>query len=242
MSGQSPVPGPACEVPVRVLQSLLSLLFVSLLLLGVWWFVDHSVSRGLRLGEAAEQASSRLFHPEARVATLAIYGHMVLGGLLTLLAPLQLLGVVRRRWASIHRGLGYAVAGLALATGAGGLLYILGQGTVGGPWMSVGFGLYGLLLMLAAVRTVTLARSRDPAHRAWAGRLVILALGSWIYRMHYGLWHATTGGLATAEDFSGTFDRVQVFAFYLPYLLLFEILRRLWRPWRRSAALTARRA
>ncbi|ULB11568.1 DUF2306 domain-containing protein [Cereibacter azotoformans] len=227
---------------MRFLLSSLGVLSVGLLVLGVWWFVQHSVGRGLSLATPAEQAGSRLFHPEAMAATAAIYGHMILGGLLTLLAPLQLLGPVRRAVPRVHRMLGRLVAGLALATGAGGLAYILSQGTVGGPWMSLGFGLYGVLLMIAAVRTVQLARRRDPAHRAWAGRLVILALGSWIYRMHYGLWHAFTGGVATSDDFSGTFDRIQVFAFYLPYLALFEAVRLLWPSRRRSVRLAEGRA
>jgi hypothetical protein len=57
--------------------------------------------------------------------------------------------------------------------------------------------------------------------------MVVLALSSWLYRVHYGLWFLVTGGLGSEPDFSGLFDRVQVFAFYLPYLLALEIwLRR----------------
>ncbi|MGP3698074.1 DUF2306 domain-containing protein [Rhodobacter sp. NSM] len=224
---------------MRLLLSVLGVLSVALLVLGVWWFVEHSVARGLSLTAATEQSESRLFHRDAMAATFAIYGHMVLGGLLTLLAPLQLLAPVRRWWPRLHHVLGYSVAALALATGAGGLVYIALEGTIGGPLMSLGFGLYGLLLILAAIRTVQLARRRDPAHRAWAGRLVILALGSWFFRMQYGLWHAFTGGIATADDFSGLFDRIQVFAFYLPHLAIFELVRLLWRPRRRQAVLSS---
>lgn len=199
---------------------------VGLLLLNVGWFVEHSVGRGLRLNDPAEAAASRLFHPGDGPSNLAIYGHMVLGGLLTFLAPLQLLGIVRRRLPGLHRATGYVVAGLALGTALGGLVYIARQGTIGGAWMSAGFALYGLLLGVAAVQTVRLARRRDAAHRDWALRLVVLALGSWIFRMHYGLWELATGGIATNAAFTGAFDRAQVVAFYLPYLLLLEVVLR----------------
>ncbi|MCE6969995.1 DUF2306 domain-containing protein [Cereibacter sphaeroides] len=212
---------------MRRVTSFLGVCLIGLLVLSVWWFVEHAVGRGLRLADPDEIAASRLYRAEAPLSTLAIYGHMVVGGLLTLLAPLQLLGPVRRRLPRLHHVLGYTVAGLALTTGIGGLVYIAAHGTIGGAWMSAGFGLYGLLLIGAATQTVLLARRRHPAHRAWAARLVILALGSWIYRMHYGLWHAFTGGAGMQDDFGGIFDRIQVFAFYLPYLMVLELALRL---------------
>jgi hypothetical protein len=64
---------------------------------------------------------------------------------------------------------------------------------------------------------------RMAAHRDWALRLFVLAIGSFLYRLHYGLWYLATDGVWTAEDFSGAFDRVQIFAFYLPYLALVEL-------------------
>lgn len=213
---------------------------VGFLLLGVWWFVDHSVGRGLGVTDPAERAGSRLFHAGDWSSTLAIYGHMVLGGLLTFLAPLQLLGIVRRRLPALHRMIGYGVTALALGTAIGGLVYIARQGTIGGPWMSAGFALYGLLLGIAAVQTVRLARRRDPAHRDWALRLVVLALGSWIFRLHYALWDLATGGAGTNEAFTGIFDRAQVVAFYLPYLAGLELyLRRPARALRTDHSLRA---
>ena len=92
--------------------------------------------------------------------------------------------------------------------------------------MDWGFGLYGGLMALAAVQTVRLARRRDPRHRLWAERLVILALASWLYRVHYGIWEIATGGAGSRPDFSGPFDLVQVFAFYLPYLAIHAWIRR----------------
>ena len=95
--------------------------------------------------------------------------------------------------------------------------------------MSLGFGLYGVLLGSAAVQTVRLARLKDPRHQQWALRLVVLALGSWIYRVHYALWYALTGGAYVEPGFTGAFDIVQTVAFYLPYLLVLELWFR-WAP------------
>ena len=115
------------------------------------------------------------------------------------------------------------VAG-ALLTGAAGCAFILTRGTIGGRWMDAGFLLYGALMMLAAVQAWRFARAgRFVPHRAWALRLFVLVLGSWLYRVHYGLWYLATDGLASNPEFTGTFDSVQNFAFYLPYLVLLEI-------------------
>jgi hypothetical protein len=201
------------------------------LILCVWWFVDHSVTRGLSLGDATERATSRLFHDGSGLANTAIYAHMLLGGLITALAPLQLIPAIRRRWPRAHHLIGYTVAGLALATALGGLVYLALHGAIGGAPMVAGFGLYGALMGLAAVQTLRFARARDPRHMAWAARLIVLVLGSYLYRVHYGLNYALFGGIGTNPDFTGPFDLAQNVAFYLPYLLLLEIwLRRRQHP------------
>ncbi|MFK7753044.1 MAG: DUF2306 domain-containing protein [Sedimentitalea sp.] len=196
-----------------------------LLLLAVFPFAQHAIGRGLQMNSVLEQAS-RLFHRGDNGSNIAIYGHMVLGGALSFLAPLQLIGPIRRRWPVAHRVLGYALIGLALVTGLGGCFYVLTQGTIGGLAMDLGFGFYGACMVLAAVQTLRAARARMPIHRVWATRLIILALGSWIYRVHYGIWTLATGGIGIRADFTGPFDLVQMVAFYAPYLLIYEVLRR----------------
>ncbi|WP_240484579.1 DUF2306 domain-containing protein [Pseudoponticoccus marisrubri] len=186
-------------------------------------FVAHALSRPVLALAGEAEALGRLFHPGAWLANGAIYGHMLSGGVITLLVPLQLLPVIRRRAPRLHRVSGYLLAGLALVTGIAGLVYIALKGTIGGPWMSFWFGLYGLLMILAAVATVRHARNRDFArHRRWALRLMVLAVASFLYRVHYGLWFMATGGIGV-EDFHGAFDRAMVWAFYLPYLAALEL-------------------
>ena len=190
-------------------------------------FAVYAVDRGLSLYDPVEAITSRFIHANAVLLNVAIYGHMVLGGLLTALAPLQGMPWVRGRFPRLHHLNGYIIGFLACATSVAGLFYIGRHGTIGGPIMSVGFALYGVLLLIAALQTIRFARARHPRHQDWALRLIVLALGSWLFRVHYGIWEITTGGAYTAPDFSGAFDRVQTFAFYLPYLVVLELL--LWR-------------
>jgi len=196
-------------------------------------FVWHSAWRGA-LGLSGDVVVlGRLAGPTA--STVAIFAHMVTGALVTVLSVVQLAGPIRRRWPRVHRISGRVLAPLALVTGIAGLIYIAMRGTVGGPVMSVAFGLYGVLMVVAAVQTPRLAMARDYVrHRRWGLRLIVLGLGSWLYRLHYGLWFGITCsigddvcGLGIERDFTGVFDRIQVFAFFVPYLLILEwVLRR----------------
>lgn len=64
---------------------------------------------------------------------------------------------------------------------------------------------------------------RYERHRAWAIRLFALTIGSWLYRMEYGLWSVLSGGLGCGAGFSGWFDAVMVFFFYVPNLISAEL-------------------
>ncbi len=204
-----------------------------LLLISVQEFTWHALWRGWFGLGGDNAAQGRLVG--TRISDVAVFGHMITGGVITTLAVLQWAGPIRARWPVIHRLSGRILAPLAVLTGVAGLIYILLRGTIGGPIMNVGFALYGVLMIVAALQTFRLAQQRDVVrHRRWGLRLIVLALGSWIYRAHYGIWFAITCGigpetcrLGSQKDFSGLFDQIQVFAFYLPYLLIVEICLRL---------------
>lgn len=199
------------------------------LALNTGWFVLYSGDLGLRgLVSDIPGEVSRVFLDTGLLANLGIALHMIAGAVLTFGAPLQALPIVRRRWPGLHRRFGYVLFVLAIATGLGGLVYITLNGTIGGWWMSLWFAIYGVAMIWTAVNTIYYALAKDlRRHFAWAVRLVILAVGSWIYRMHYGLWYATTGGIGSNEAFTGLFDQIQVVAFFVPYLLIAELF--LWR-------------
>ena len=159
--------------------------------------------------------------------TLAIGAHFVTGGILLLLGPIQLIGGIRRAYAQLHRWLGRLYVLSAGLAGAGGLGFIVANGTIGGSLMDAGFGLYGALMILAAERTFTHARAgRTEKHRAWAIRLFALTVGSWLYRMEYGFWFVTVGRAGHTSQFDGPFDAVMMFFFYLPNLAVAELFIR----------------
>lgn len=169
----------------------------------------------------------RLYVADSLAANLGIGIHFGLGAVLLLLGPIQLLAIVRHRWPTFHRWTGRIYATAALVTGAGGLVYILMRGTVGGTPMSIGFGLYGTLMIVAAIQTVRYAMAgRTEIHRAWAIRLFALAIGSWLYRMEYGTWSVLMGKLGRTQDFTGWFDVIMAFAFYVPNLIVAEFFIR----------------
>lgn len=201
---------------------------VGLLALLALPFVAYAARFGLRGLTSDLSGETYLFTAGRRLPNLAVFGHMLGGAALTVLAPAQLLTGARRRFLGAHRWAGRAVVALSLATALGGLAFIAARGTIGGRVMDLGFALYGLCLGAAAVQAFRHARRGDLGrHRDWALRLVVLALASWLFRLHYVLWFLLTGGLGSTPDLTGPFDRIQVFAFFLPYLALVEIhLRR----------------
>ncbi|PSJ42296.1 hypothetical protein C7I55_06475 [Sphingomonas deserti] len=177
-----------------------------------------------------------LHDPATPLATAAIGAHFVAGGILLLLGPVQLIGRLRRALPAVHRWLGRVYVLCAGAAGLGGLAFILAKGTIGGPVMSGGFALYGLLMLVAAIATYRHARAgRTDRHRAWAIRLFALTVGSWLYRMEYGFWFMAVGRVGHSSDFSGWFDAIMCVFFYLPNLAVAELFIRARRPASRPA-------
>lgn len=162
------------------------------------------------------------------IANLSIFSHMAAGAAITALVPLQLIPSIRRRLPALHRWSGRLIIIAAVATAVGGLVYIPLRGTIGGTAMNIGFSLYGVLVLLTAIQTIRYARARRIAdHNAWALRFFWLALGSWFYRVHYGLWYLATDGLWSNPQFTGGFDLAQNVAFFVPYLVGAEVYLRI---------------
>ncbi|MEM8849765.1 MAG: DUF2306 domain-containing protein [Pseudomonadota bacterium] len=212
--------------PARPSKRLTALIALALLL--ALPFVAHSVTQGVDgLNGVEQREPTRFRHPDALLSNLGIFTHMIFGGVITVLALLQAVPHIRTRWPKLHRISGRITVVGALLTALGGLIYIATQGTIGGVGMNAGFTLYGLLLAAAATMTYRTARARNrAAHRRWGLRLVWLAIGSWLYRVQYGLWYALTGGAGSTEAFTGPFDQVMFVGFFLPHLLLLELYLR----------------
>ncbi|MEZ4737299.1 MAG: DUF2306 domain-containing protein [Caldilineaceae bacterium] len=207
--------------------ALVATVWLSATLFGLYILAFYAGA--LAAGEMAEwnNVLPRLYEAETPVATAGIGLHFAAGGIILVLGCIQLIGAVRLRYPALHRWLGRLYVSAALLAGIGGLTFIAAKGTVGGTVMDIGFSLYGLLMVLAAVQTYRYAQARQrDRHRAWALRLFALAIGSWLYRMDYGFWLLLTDGAGHTRDFRGPFDMVMAFFFYVPNLLVVEALLR----------------
>jgi hypothetical protein len=169
----------------------------------------------------------RLYDSDTPTATAGIGLHFAAGGIILALGCIQFVQWLRSRYPAVHRWIGRVYVTAAFVAGVGGITFIVAKGTIGGTIMDVGFSIYGMLTAAAAVETYRHARARRlDIHRAWAMRLFALAIGSWLYRMEYGFWLLLTHGVGHTKDFSGPFDKVMVFFFYVPNLLVVEALIR----------------
>jgi len=168
-----------------------------------------------------------LYGPHTLIANIGIGAHFLTGGILLVLGPVQLVGALRRRMPVVHRWSGRLYVTAAALAGLGGLAFLASKSAVGGLPMSIGFGVYGLLMLLAAAQTYRHgAARRIDQHRAWGVRLFALAIGSWLYRMEYGFWLPLTNGLGHTPTFSGPFDMVMDVFFYIPNLAIAELFLR----------------
>ncbi|HEY6640977.1 DUF2306 domain-containing protein [Povalibacter sp.] len=169
----------------------------------------------------------RLYESHTPLATAGIGLHFAAGGIILALGCIQVVSAIRNRYPALHRWIGRVYVSAAFLTGLGGLTFIFTKGTIGGPVMDVGFGIYGALVSFTAVQAYRHARARRfEQHRAWALRLFALAIGSWLYRMDYGFWFLLAGGAGHTEEFRGPFDAVMAFFFYVPNLIVVEALLR----------------
>lgn len=219
---------------------LVAVSWFSAALFGLYILAHYGGAVRFGTPERWNETLPRLYEAATPLTTMAIGAHFATGSILLLLGPVQLIGALRRNVPALHRWLGRLYVLSAGVAGIGGLAFILGKGTVGGTPMNLGFGLYGMLMVLAAAETYRHARARRiEAHRGWAIRLFALAIGSWLYRMEYGFWFLVAGRVGHAGDFSGWFDMVMAFFFYLPNLAVAEAFiraRRTPRPAARNAA------
>lgn len=204
-------------------RALVVAVWISALLFGLYIIAFYAGTLAEGRMERWNDVVVGLYDPNKPAATVGLSVHFATGGIILILGCIQLIGSLRDRFPTLHRMLGRIYVICAILAGLGGLASILIKGTVGGTVMDIGFGLYGTLMVLAAVQTYRYARAgRVAEHRAWSIRLFALAIGSWLYRMDYGFWMLMTGGLGHGPAFRGPFDRVMAFFFYVPNLLVAE--------------------
>lgn len=187
-------------------------------------FIRHSIWMGLWGLTNNLDGLSPFFDIDMPMVTFVMFFHLITGGIMLVLAPLQLIGPLRKRFRGLHRWCGRVVVGIGVVTASGALIYAVAHGTTGGIYMDISSSLYGVMMVVAAVQTLRTGMARRwMDHRRWGMRLTVLALASWLYRMHYVIWHALFGDLWVTPDMRGPFDVFQAFGFYLGYAALLEL-------------------
>lgn len=211
----------SCSVKI-----LMAVVWCSTLLFGLYILAFYVAAYSVEPHKWNESLAG-LHVPGGTLANSGIGLHFLAGGVILILGCIQLLPSIRQHVPSLHRISGRVYLLACLITSIGGLVFITVRGTIGGLLMDLGFGLYGALMFVCAVQTYRYARRKEFArHRAWALRLFALAVGSWLYRMEYGLWFMFTDGIGHQDDFKGWFDGFMAFFFFLPNLLLVELILR----------------
>lgn len=175
--------------------------------------------------EAWNSVLPNLYTPTKPAAMTGMISHFFFGSVLLILGPIQFSQTLRQRYTNVHRWTGVFYTLSAFITGFGGVVFLGVWGASGGTPMVIGFGLYGILMMICSVQTIRFALNRDfTRHRQWAVRLFALVLGSWLYRMGYGFIYTNLGGWGIAPKFTGPMDYVMDYAFFVIPLLVAEII------------------
>ena len=204
---------------------LVATVWISTIIFGLYILTFYALA--LFNGETMQwnEVLPDLYDSNNRSATIGIGIHFIAGGIILILGCIQLINPIRIKYPTFHRLVGrlYIIASLTAAIG--GLTFIFLKGTIGGLVMDIGFSLYGILMFIAAIETIRHARKKQfEKHRAWALRLFALALGSWLYRIDYGFWLLLADGVGHTDTFSGLFDQVMSFFFFIPNLIVAEIV------------------
>ncbi len=201
------------------------IVWTSALIFGVYILVFYALSYVSGDTTRWNKVLPGLYDAENPGSTAGIALHFLAGGTILVLGCLQLLKSIRAKYPKLHRIAGRVYVIACLLAAVGGLIFIALKGTIGGTIMDIAFATYGILMFLAAVQTIRFARKKEfKRHRAWALRLFALAIGSWLYRMDYGFYIGFGGRDGHTENFTGWFDYFMDFWFYLPNLVVVEII------------------
>lgn len=175
--------------------------------------------------EAWNNVLPGLYSPDKPLAITGMITHFFFGSLLLIMGPIQFSATIRKRFVNFHRWVGIFYTLSAFVTGLGGLVFLGVWGAAGGTPMLIGFAIYGLLMMVCPVQTLRYALiGKYQIHREWAIRLFALVLGSWIYRMGYGLILTILSGKGLGLNFSGPLDYFMDFSFFVIPLIVAEIV------------------
>ena len=153
------------------------------------YVADTTVRVELLMREAFPALTRRVPDPDARMRDVTEFDrrlgrhpfitrlHTIGGAVFLLLAPLQFMAPVRRRFVRLHRWTGRTLLGIGLLISISGLFFALLM-PIAGPLESVGVSLAGGWFLFAMGRAFLAIRSGDvERHREWMIRAFAVAIG-----------------------------------------------------------------
>ncbi len=167
---------------------------INMFLLAAWIlsipFVYHAITSGggfVLTGESAHPVLNLEREGHYAIAIYAIAAHMVAGGMMNFLVPLQVHLGLTRKSRSWHKIIGLSCLVIAF-TGAfvGTVFFVLyPESEAGrGPWSHSAGAMYGVAMFYVTFKCVQTIATRDfKTHKEWAVRLFALAIGSYLSRV-----------------------------------------------------------
>jgi len=222
-------------------QILSATVWTSMTIWGVWitTFYGKAAVRGCTKGD---WSYFNIVFPDLWtsniIASTAILTHLIGAAFMALAGAFQLVKYIRKHYAMVHRIVGRLYILAALIASIGGLIFIFWKGDYGGRPADYAFGTYGFIFLLSAIQAYRNAVKKDfVTHKLWAWRLYSLSLAGWMYRFNYYAWmllagHAQdpeTGAYTSwlhSDNFQAGFDFFQNWAFYVPNLIVVEVVFR----------------
>lgn len=210
-------------------QLLSGTVWLSMFLWGLWIATFYSTA--VHTYDNLNLIFPDMYTPDYPVASMAIATHLIGAAFMSLAGAFQLVKYIRKQHPVFHRwvGRGYIVA--SLVASVGGLVFIFNKGDYGGRPADYAFATYGIIFFTSGVLAFYHAAiTKDfKTHKLWAWRLYSLSLAAWLYRFDYYLWMGMFGHYTTwlhLENYQGAFDMFLNWAFYVPNLIIVEIVFR----------------
>ena len=163
-------------------------------------------------------------------STVFMMIHFIGVAIILLIGNIQMVKHVRKNYISLHRWCGRIYISCAFLTGLAGSIFVIVHGTVGGANGNIAFFIYGVIVMIFSSLTFYHIKFRKDidAHKRWATRTYAVLLGSWLYRLTYGLRAMFTGEYSTS--YNGAFSIIMDYGFYIVPIIVTEAYLRSERP------------
>ena len=166
---------------------------------------------------------SQAYVPGREMGNAAVFAHLVIGLIVHVGGPLQLVPAIRKRFPAFHRWTGRAfVLGMIIAVGSGSVMLVARE--IGDWTLRAGFMVQGTLILWFSFFAVRHAMRREIAeHMKWATRLFLAASAVWFFRVLIMVWFVTTGGIGIdTSNGTGWFIDLMSALQFLP-LVLYEV-------------------